>query len=372
MIGKNILHYKILEKLGQGGMGIVYLAEDTKLERKVAIKFLPHRISANSEEKERFKIEAKAAAALNHPNIATIYSIEETDDEMFIVMELIEGKELKDVIVRKHAGVEYIQPLQMEDIIKYAIQIAEGLGAAHKKEIVHRDIKSSNIMITEDGKVKIMDFGLAKIKGGSQITTIGATIGTVAYMSPEQAKGDEVNHRTDIWSFGVVLYEMLTGRLPFKGEYDQAIIYSILSEKPEPVQSAHKNYNASLVNIINKCLQKDPKARYQSFDELLIDLKGMQGVPNTGTGVKPQETGKSFLKNNFKRKRILIISGVSFFLIILFFIFPFSREYFVFLYSVQPHLLRKNICLFFLLISSGGIQANRPFAMVLSRLFRAT
>ena len=200
MIGQEILHYKILDKLGQGGMGIVYLAEDTRLERKVAIKFLPHHISANTEEKERFKIEARAAAALNHPNIATIYSIEETKDargeeEMFIVMEYIEGRELKDIIEHKDAGDEYIEPGQLDDIINYAIQIAEGLEAAHKKEIVHRDIKSSNIMITENSKVKIMDFGLAKIQGGSHLTTVGSTIGTAAYMSPEQARGDEVGGR---------------------------------------------------------------------------------------------------------------------------------------------------------------------------------
>ena len=168
MVGKTILHYKILKKLGEGGMGVVYLAEDINLERKVAIKFLPHQTIANSEEKERFKIEAKAAASLNHPNIATIHSIEEFDDtrgnrQIFIVMEYIKGKELKDIINHNHAGTAYIQPMLIDDITNYAIQIAEGLEAAHKKGIIHRDIKSSNIMITDEGKAKIMDFGLAKI-----------------------------------------------------------------------------------------------------------------------------------------------------------------------------------------------------------------
>ncbi len=339
MIGETILHYNILEKLGEGGMGVVYLAEDTKLERKVAIKFLPHHISANNEERERFKIEAKAAAALNHPNIATIYSIEETDEEMFIVMEYIEGKELKDIV-----GAHSNKPLQMKNIINYAIQIAEGLEAAHKKEIVHRDIKSSNIMITEEGKIKIMDFGLAKIRGGSHLTTIGTTIGTVAYMSPEQAKGDEVNHKTDIWSFGVLLYEMLTMKLPFKGEYDQAVIYSILSEKPERMQLTQKDYSPALVNIVNKCLQKDQKTRYQSISKLLYDLKRVIEVPDASADTKLHENGKTFFDNNFKHKYALVIGGIGLSLVVLFFIFPFSRNFFISLISsssVSPakHLL---------------------------------
>ncbi len=169
MIGLTILHYKILEKLGEGGMGIVYLAEDTKLKRKVAIKFLPNYIKADAEERKRFEIEAQAAASLNHPNIATIYAIEEADDQSFIVMEFIEGKELKDIVGHEHVGAEYIQPLRIDDIIMYAIQIAGGLEAAHKKGIIHRDIKSSNIMITNDGNVKIMDFGLAKVGAGHKL-----------------------------------------------------------------------------------------------------------------------------------------------------------------------------------------------------------
>ena len=184
MIGKTILHYKILEKLGEGGMGVVYKAEDTKLERTVAIKFLPRHIAANSEECERFKIESKAAAALNHPNIATIYAIEEVDDEMFIVMEYIEGQELRKIV-----GAENFQPLPMHDVLDYATQIASGLQAAHEKDVTHRDIKSANIMVTDKGQIKIMDFGLAKVRGGAQFTKVGTTLGTAAYMSPEQAQG---------------------------------------------------------------------------------------------------------------------------------------------------------------------------------------
>ncbi|MCI0692030.1 serine/threonine protein kinase [candidate division KSB1 bacterium] len=230
MIDKTILHYKIIAKLGEGGMGVVYKAEDTKLERVVAIKFLPHHIAANAEERERFKIEAKAAAALNHPNSATIYAIEEVDDQMFIVMEYIDGKELREIIKS-----EIPNP---QSAIEYATQIAEGLKAAHAKGVTHRGIKSSNIMVTESGQVKIMDFGLAKIAGGAQLTKDHSTLGTAAYMSPEQARGEPVDHRTDIWAFGVVLYEMLTGQLPFRGEYEQARLANTATVNPE----AHEAY----------------------------------------------------------------------------------------------------------------------------------
>jgi len=212
MIGKTILHYKISEKLGEGGMGIVYLAKDTKLERMVAIKFLPSHIARNSDERKRFEIEAKAAAALNHPNIATIHAIEHTDDDVFIVMEYIEGHELKEEVKSKK--------LEAGKVVELALQIAEGLQAAHKKGIVHRDIKSTNIMVTEEGKIKIMDFGLAKIGKGIQLTKEQSTLGTAAYMSPEQVRGEDVDHKSDIWSFGVVMYEILTGELPFKGDYE--------------------------------------------------------------------------------------------------------------------------------------------------------
>ncbi|MFC2139514.1 protein kinase [Bacteroidota bacterium] len=265
MIGKTILHYNISKKLGEGGMGIVYLAEDTKLKRQVAIKFLPRYISSNKEERQRFEIEAQAAASLNHPNISHIYAIEETDDEMFIVMEYIDGQELKDKIKS--------EPLPVEECAAIALKIAEGLEAAHNKGIVHRDIKSSNIMISTDGQVKIMDFGLAKLGSDNQITKMGSTMGTAAYMSPEQTEGENVDKRTDIWSFGVVLYEILTNQLPFKGDYEQAVIYSILNEEPHNISDLRPEIPGRLVEIINKCLEKDPVDRYQSFSELLTDLK---------------------------------------------------------------------------------------------------
>jgi non-specific serine/threonine protein kinase len=279
MIGKTISHYKILEKLGEGGMGVVYKAEDTKLERIVAIKFLPRNISANTQERERFKIEAKAAAALNHPNIAHIYAIEETVEEMFIVMEFIDGIELKDKIKSGE--------ISTDEAISMAMQITDGLDAAHKKEIVHRDIKSSNIMITNNGKVKIMDFGLAKIKGGSEITKSTSTLGTVAYMSPEQTRGESIDHRTDIWSFGVVLYEMLTRELPFKGDYEQAIIYSILNDEPPALEQMRDDVPDKLAFIINKCLKKDRSERYLQSEEILKDLNPVSGsnVSNIGKDI---------------------------------------------------------------------------------------
>lgn len=265
MIGTTILHYKILEMLGEGGMGVVYLAEDMSLERKVAIKCLSKHVSTNPEARERFKIEAKAAAALNHPNIATIYAIEEIENEIFIVMEYIEGVELKEKL--------HFKPLQTDEAINIATKIATGLEAAHRKGIVHRDIKSSNIMITLANEVKIMDFGLAKIGDGSNVTKTRATVGTANYMSPEQARGEEINHRTDIWAFGVILYEMLTGNLPFKGDYEQAVIYSILNEEPKSITNLRENIPPQLTHIIEKLLRKNSEYRYQSMKDLIEELR---------------------------------------------------------------------------------------------------
>lgn len=249
MINETNSHYKVLAKIGQGVMGVVYKALDLKLKREVAIKFLPYHISANEEERTRFEIEAQAAASLNHENITTIHSIEEANDDVFIVMEYINGVELKEKI---KSGT-----LMVDEAINIAIQIAEGLETAHKKEIIHRDIKSLNIMIKDDGKVKIMDFGLARIGKGTHVTKAGTTVGTVAYMSPEQTRGEEVDHRTDIWSFGVVLFEILTGTLPFKGDYDQAIIYSILNEEPEFRYQNVTEILSELIRIKREYTQKN-------------------------------------------------------------------------------------------------------------------
>jgi serine/threonine protein kinase len=281
MIGKTISHYKILAKLGEGGMGVVYKAEDTKLERLVAIKFLPHHIAANAEERARFKIEAQAAAALNHPNIATIYAIEEVDGEMFIVMEFIDGKELREIIKSEIPN--------LKSAIEYAAQIASGLQAAHAKGVTHRDIKSSNIMVAESGQVKIMDFGLAKIAGGAQLTKDYSTLGTAAYMSPEQARGEPVDHRTDIWSFGVVLYEMLTGQLPFRGVYEQAVIYSILNEAPEPIDDLRDDVPESLQQIVTKALAKDVGQRFQSMNDLRHSLQQISTKSPTDAIATPKQ-----------------------------------------------------------------------------------
>ncbi len=313
MIGETILHYKVIEKLGEGGMGVVYLAEDTKLERKVAIKFLPRNIAGNPEERERFKIEAKAAAALNHPNIATIHAIEESGDDTFIVMEFIDGIELKDKI--KSISIP------TDEALNIAIQIAEGLEAAHKKGIVHRDIKSQNIMITTEGKVKIMDFGLAKMRGGTQLTKIGSTVGTVAYMSPEQARGDEVDNRTDIWSLGVVLYEMLTGKMPFKGDYDQAVIYSIINEEPVPIEHSDFKVPKDLVQILNHMLSKNPELRYQSAYLLLNDLDSLRSGSFLKSTNKVIAKHSLFNVSKYRRTAILFSVILLFAVIIATFIF---------------------------------------------------
>lgn len=265
MTGREILHYTITEKLGEGGMGIVYKALDRKLKREVAIKFLPRLIAADTDERRRFEIEAQAAAALNHPNIATIHAIEEAEDEVFIVMEYIAGQELRKKI-------QAVGPLAPAATLGIARQIAEALQAAHDKNIIHRDIKSANIMLDLKDRVKVMDFGLAKVHGGVQVTREGSTLGTAAYMSPEQAAGGEVDLRTDIWSYGVVLYEMLGGVQPFRGEYAQAVIFSILNEAPPELPDDGSAESARLRRVIDKCLSKDPDERYARFSEVLRDL----------------------------------------------------------------------------------------------------
>ena len=267
MIGETISHYKILEKIGEGGMGVVYKAEDTKLKRIVALKFLPSNALGTEEEKARFIREAQAAASLNHPNIATIYEIDEVEGEIFIAMEYIDGQTLKEKI---NSG-----PLKIKEAVKIACQVADGLNAAHEKGITHRDIKSANVMLTEKGQAKIMDFGLAKMSARSGLTKAGTTLGTIAYMSPEQSRGETVDHRSDIWSLGVVLYEMVSGQLPFRGEYETAMVYSILNVEPEPLTALRTGVPIALDGIAAKALAKEPDARYQHVDELPVDLKAV-------------------------------------------------------------------------------------------------
>ncbi len=265
MIGTTISHYKIIEKLGEGGMGIVYKAEDTTLKRIVALKFLPEHVSASETDKARFLLEAQAAAALNHPNICTIYGIEETDGKIFIAMEFIDGQtlNLKRDSVNLHKAIDI------------GIQIADGLAAAHEKGIVHRDIKPENIMVRKDGIAQIMDFGLAKLRASraSRLTKEGSTVGTAGFMSPEQIQGQDTDHRSDIFSLGVLLYELLTGELPFKGVHETALLYEIVNVDPVPMSTVKSEIDPELDRIILECLQKDPEERYQSVKEISRDLK---------------------------------------------------------------------------------------------------
>jgi len=265
MIGQTVSHYKILSKLGEGGMGVVYKAHDTKLDRVVALKFLPHYLTSDPTEKERFYHEARAASALLHTNVAVVFEIDEHDGQMFIAMEYVDGKTLREIL---HA-----ETLAMKKVLDIAGQVCDGLAAAHERGIVHRDIKSENIMVTSKGQPKITDFGLAKVKGATKLTKTGSTLGTAAYMSPEQARGEDVDHRSDIFSFGIVLYEMLTGRLPFKGEHHAALLYSIINDEPQPIARFNEKATPEIERIVAKALEKDKDDRYQHADEMLSDLR---------------------------------------------------------------------------------------------------
>ena len=330
MIGQTISHYKILDKLGEGGMGVVYKAHDTKLDRTVALKFLPHYLTTDTAEKERFHHEARAASALMHANIAVIFEINEHDGQLFLAMEYVEGKTLKKAIAE--------DALAHRTLLDIAVQICDGLAAAHEKGIVHRDIKSDNIMITPKGQAKIMDFGLAKVKGATKLTKAGSTIGTAAYMSPEQARGEEVDHRSDIFSLGVVLYEMFAGKLPWRAEHQAALVYSLMNEAPQPLARFSDKATQELERIVSKALAKDAEDRYQHVDEKLADLRrerkhleyaragyATQTTPTMmmpGTGAMPEAQAgkKSALK-------YLVIGGAIVAAVLLLLIFnPFNFE----------------------------------------------
>jgi serine/threonine protein kinase/Tfp pilus assembly protein PilF len=272
-----VLHYRIVEKIGAGGMGEVYLAEDTKLKRRVALKFLPAQFATDDDFKARFVRatdddfkarfvrEAEATAKLNHPNIITIHEVAEYHGRPFFAMELVEGRSLRELSKGKELGIDRI--------IELAIQICDGLSAAHEKKVVHRDIKPSNIVIDAYGRPKILDFGLAAIQGGEQLTKTGSTLGTVGHMSPEQVQGSNVDHRSDLFSLGVFLYEMIAGRLPFKGDTEAATMNSVINEIPEPLSRYKRGVSGKLQDIVSKLLEKDPSLRYQSAVGLISDLK---------------------------------------------------------------------------------------------------
>jgi eukaryotic-like serine/threonine-protein kinase len=283
MIGNVVSHYKILSKLGEGGMGVVYKAEDTRLKRTVALKFLPHGLETHEPERARFLQEAQAASALNHPNVCTIHDIAEAEGQQFIVMEFVDGVTLREKIATGK--------LPTATAVSYAIQMGEALEEAHSKGIVHRDIKAENIMVNTKNQVKVMDFGLAKLKGSLKLTKTSSTIGTVAYMAPEQIQGEEVDGRSDIFSFGIVLYEMLTGHLPFRGEHEAAVVYAIVNEEPEPLQTYVPDAQSELLHVLGRALEKDREERYQTVHDMLIDLRRLK--KDSARVVRPsQRTGE--------------------------------------------------------------------------------
>ncbi len=281
MTGKVVSHYRILEPLGEGGMGVVYKAEDTRLKRTVALKFLSSEVTGGGEYKERFLREAQASAALDHPNICTVYEIDEVEGQTFLSMAFLEGDAL-DRIVEKG-------PLPLDRAIAITAQAAEALAAAHAQGVVHRDVKSANMIVREDAAgrpvVKLMDFGLAQMSDRSKLTQVDTRLGTVAYMSPEQTQGGAVDRRSDLWSLGVVIYEMVAGELPFKGHYDQAVMYSILNEEPAPITSLRAGVPMELEWIVEKCLAKNANDRYQNARELVVDLERLQRRIDSGKSI---------------------------------------------------------------------------------------
>ncbi len=282
MVGRTILQYRIAEKLGEGGMGVVYKAEDTQLRRTVALKFLPRETLDEEEVKARLLREAQAAASLDHPNICHVYGIHEEDGETFIAMAFIDGPSLAEKIKER--------PLPLEEALSIAAQIAEGLHEAHEHGVVHRDIKPQNILLTAKGQVKILDFGLAALTGRSKLTKTGTTMGTPAYMAPEQLEGRNVDRRADVWALGCVLYEMLTQKSPFEADYEQAIGYGILNEDPEPVTALRRGLPPKVDDLLAKALAKDRDERYQHADDMLADLRVLQ---KQSSGARKTSSGRS-------------------------------------------------------------------------------
>ncbi len=282
MLGQTISHYEIIEKLGEGGMGVVYRARDQRLDRSVALKMLPPHLANLPDERERLKTEARAEANINHPNIATIYDIDEVDGQLFIVMEYIDGQTVKDLIE--------VGTIDIARVLDITRQIAEGLKAAHDQGVIHRDIKSSNIMLTSDHRVKILDFGLAKMHGLSDMTDAGMTVGTLLYSSPEQLHGEAVDHRTDIWSLGVVMFEMLCGELPFRGAYTQAIMYAISTADPESIEALRTDVPSGIRPLLSRAFEKDASERFADMQTFLTALAAIQKHSSSSAPLPADET----------------------------------------------------------------------------------
>ncbi|MFQ5512407.1 MAG: protein kinase [Candidatus Krumholzibacteriia bacterium] len=309
MIGKTVLHYNILEKLGEGGMGEVYLAEDTTLKRKVALKFMNDEYASDPEFIARFEREARSAAALNHPNIVTIHEVGQYEDRPYISMSYVDGETLGEIIERGE--------LSVDRALEIAAQISEGLGHAHASDLIHRDIKPDNVIIGTDGRANILDFGLARLRGASKQSGAHSTLGTIFYMSPEQARGGKIDHRSDIFSLGAVLYEMLTGRSPFKRDHSAAVLYSIANEDPTPPSELNKNVSAGLQRVVMRALAKNPDERYPTTEAFTTDLKRLQ----SGTGPLP-------VPHHHHLLRYLLPTSAVFLLVLAFFIFkPFQIEF---------------------------------------------
>ena len=308
MVGQTISHYKILEKLGEGGMGVVYKATDTKLERTVALKFLAADRLEDEEHKARFRREARAAAALDHPNICTVYEIDEAQGQTFLAMPYLEGSTVRQKVKQR--------PLKLDEALDIAVQAGEGLRAAHAKGIVHRDIKSANLMVSPQGQVKIMDFGLAQAADQSLLTKTETLLGTPVYMSPEQAQRLPTDRRTDIWSLGIVIYEMLIGRTPFEGEREQAVLYGIVQEEPEPITSQRARVPLDLDWVVSKALAKDAGERYQHIDEMLVDLRAVarQVAEESDTGRPSKRPTTKALREapaRARRRRLAWALGIA-------------------------------------------------------------
>ncbi|HEX7572358.1 MAG TPA: serine/threonine-protein kinase, partial [Bacteroidota bacterium] len=309
MIGRQLAHYLVGEKLGEGGMGIVYMGTDTRLKRPVALKFLTRALPSEAKERKRFLREARAASSVNHPNVCVIHAIEEVEGEEFIVMEFVEGVTLRKWAHHKRDA-QRSKLLPLKDTLAVVNQVAEGLDAAHKKGIVHRDVKPENVMIRADGRAKIMDFGLAKLAGESKLTRTGATVGTVAYMSPEQVQGGEIDAQSDIYSLGVLLYELLAGRTPFIADHVMGMMYAIVNTDPEPIQQVRPGLDPEIAAVVMRCLAKVKKERYATMSEVIRDISGYEEMQRTAVVRRVKREGREdrlwgrFPLPRFERKNI--------------------------------------------------------------------